>query len=222
MSSCTTPRPTTTGPNRWMHVLHVGRRAVEATAAGPASGDRTVGQLDGELRAAPPTTTPQASAWAMPSSVAPDDRQRPRRTAIWAAFHITGDHVGEEEAPVAVEDAEAPRRQHQEPDAREHDPQEGDGQVERARRENPGVRSIGERAGEQHPDHHEHGGQRASRSPSDRRRPAGRPRCRSSSSSRAYTGMNDADSTPSPSRFCSRFGIRSAALKASAAAPTPR
>ena len=45
---------------------------------------------------------------------------------------------------------------------------------------------------------------------------------RSSSSSREYTGMNDAESTPSPSRFWSRFGIRSAALKTSAVAPTPR
>jgi hypothetical protein len=29
---------------------------------------------------------------------------------------------------------------------------------------------------------------------------------RFSSISRTYTGMNDADSTPSPNRFCSRFG----------------
>src|SRR5918997_3034513 len=34
--------------------------------------------------------------------------------------------------------------------------------------------------------------------------------------------MNDADSTPSPSRFCIRFGMRSAALKASAAGLVPR
>ena len=44
----------------------------------------------------------------------------------------------------------------------------------------------------------------------------------SSSTSLAYTGMNDAERTPSPIRFCRRFGIRSAALKASATAPTPR
>ena len=34
--------------------------------------------------------------------------------------------------------------------------------------------------------------------------------------------MNEADSTPSPSRFCSRFGMRRAALNASEARPTPR
>ena len=33
--------------------------------------------------------------------------------------------------------------------------------------------------------------------------------------------MNEADSTPSPSRFCSRFGIRSAARNAPAAARQP-
>ena len=88
--------------------------------------------------------------------------------------------------------------------------------------ENPGVSSDRERPGEQHADHDEHASDARSSSPSHR---AGQPparRARSSSSSREYTGMNDADSTPSPSRFCSRFGMRSAALKASAAAPTPR
>jgi hypothetical protein len=34
--------------------------------------------------------------------------------------------------------------------------------------------------------------------------------------------MNDAESTPSPSRFWRRFGIRRAALNTSAVAPTPR
>ena len=32
----------------------------------------------------------------------------------------------------------------------------------------------------------------------------------------AYTGMNDADNAPSPNRFCSRFGMRNAAVNASA------
>ena len=36
-----------------------------------------------------------------------------------------------------------------------------------------------------------------------------------------YTGMNDADRAPSPSRFCSRLGIFKAARKASSAAPVP-
>ncbi len=38
----------------------------------------------------------------------------------------------------------------------------------------------------------------------------------------AYTGMNDADSVPSPSRLRMMFGIRSAARNASAAAPSPK
>jgi hypothetical protein len=33
--------------------------------------------------------------------------------------------------------------------------------------------------------------------------------------------MNDAESEPSPRRFCSRLGIRRAAAKASAAGPRP-
>ena len=36
------------------------------------------------------------------------------------------------------------------------------------------------------------------------------------------TGMNDADSTPSPSRFCKKFGMRSAARNAPAAGRLPR
>ena len=38
----------------------------------------------------------------------------------------------------------------------------------------------------------------------------------------AYSGMKEADRTPSPKRFCSMFGIRNAALNASAARPAPR
>ena len=58
-------------------------------------------------------------------------------------------------------------------------------------------------------------------------RPRRPPRaCAASSSpsarSRAYTGMNDAESTPSPKRFCRKFGMRNAALNASAASPSPR
>ena len=35
------------------------------------------------------------------------------------------------------------------------------------------------------------------------------------------TGMNDAESTPSPKRFCKKLGMRSAALNASAASEFP-
>jgi hypothetical protein len=34
--------------------------------------------------------------------------------------------------------------------------------------------------------------------------------------------MNDAERTPSPNRFCRKFGILNAALKASAAADVPK
>ncbi len=38
----------------------------------------------------------------------------------------------------------------------------------------------------------------------------------------AYTGMNDADSAPSPNRFCRKLGMRNAALNASASTPRPK
>jgi hypothetical protein len=38
----------------------------------------------------------------------------------------------------------------------------------------------------------------------------------------AYTGMNEAERTPSPKRFWRKFGIRKAALKASAASEVPK
>jgi hypothetical protein len=38
----------------------------------------------------------------------------------------------------------------------------------------------------------------------------------------AYTGMRDAESTPSPNRFCRKLGIRNAALNASAASDVPK
>ena len=48
---------------------------------------------------------------------------------------------------------------------------------------------------------------------SDATMPATRPAVSSSfsASSRAYTGMNEAESTPSPKRFCKTFGMRMAA-----------
>ena len=41
--------------------------------------------------------------------------------------------------------------------------------------------------------------------------------CSPRATSAAYTGMNEADSAPSPNRFCRKFGMRNAALNASAA-----
>ncbi len=38
----------------------------------------------------------------------------------------------------------------------------------------------------------------------------------------AYTGMKEADSTPSPNRFWRKLGIRNAALNASAASEVPK
>ncbi len=43
-----------------------------------------------------------------------------------------------------------------------------------------------------------------------------------SESSLLYTGINELDKDPSPKRFCSRLGIRKAAVNASAAGPRPR
>ena len=54
--------------------------------------------------------------------------------------------------------------------------------------------------------------------PATRRASSRSPRARS----RAYTGMNDAESAPSPNRFCSRFGMRNAARTASAASALPK
>jgi hypothetical protein len=45
---------------------------------------------------------------------------------------------------------------------------------------------------------------------------------RPSPRSRAYTGMKEAESTPSPKRFCRTLGMRSAAVKAPASAELPR
>src|SRR5512140_887495 len=41
-------------------------------------------------------------------------------------------------------------------------------------------------------------------------------------SSAAYTGMKDADKAPSPKRFWRKFGMRNAALNASASVPRPK
>ena len=38
----------------------------------------------------------------------------------------------------------------------------------------------------------------------------------------AYTGIKEAESTPSPNRFCRKLGMRNAALKASAASELPK
>ena len=39
---------------------------------------------------------------------------------------------------------------------------------------------------------------------------------------RAYTGIKEAERTPSPKRFCKRLGMRKAARKASAASELPK
>ena len=44
----------------------------------------------------------------------------------------------------------------------------------------------------------------------------------SRSSALAYTGMNDAESAPSPNRFCRKLVMRNAPLNASATRPAPR
>ena len=54
--------------------------------------------------------------------------------------------------------------------------------------------------------------------------PATRPASSSfpSASSFAYTGMKDAERTPSPKRFCNEFGMRSAAMNAPVAIEFPK
>ena len=58
----------------------------------------------------------------------------------------------------------------------------------------------------------------AATTPAAVRASSSRPRARNP----AYTGMNEADSTPSPKRFWRKLGIRNAALNASAASDVPK
>ena len=71
--------------------------------------------------------------------------------AIWATFHTHRRHVGQEELAVAVEHAQAPRRQHEEPDAREHDAGQLDREVVLLAVEARG-QDRGQRLGEQDAD----------------------------------------------------------------------
>ena len=66
-----------------------------------------------------PATTPQASQVVRRSASTPRAGQHQHRDLGQVPHHRRG--VGEEELPVAVEDAQAPRREHQEPGAGEED-----------------------------------------------------------------------------------------------------
>ena len=122
-----------------------------------------------------------------------------------------------------VEDGQAPRRQHEDPDAGEHDPHQRDGEVELlGSSRNPGVRTMVSGRARTMPTR-----TRTRRGGSEQAGDgtgglAGLLVVVGPSTSREYTGMNDADSTPSPSRFCIRLGMRSAARNASADTPRPR
>ena len=165
-----------------------------------------------------PTSTPQASAWAIPTSVAPHTPAATTK-AICVAFHITGETYERKKCRwllrMPVQYADSTRKAMP-------------GNMIRRRvvassscsPEKPGVITRVSGCANRIP-RATTAAMTVSRRP--RILPASRlAACRSSSSSREYTGMNDADSTPSPSRFWSRFGILSAALKTSAVAPTPR
>ena len=134
----------------------------------------------------------------------PDDRRR----------------IGEEKSPVAVQNTKAPRGEDKQPGAGKEDAHNPDRQfalvaAEAGRDPVDQVRSR----------QHTHKDKNRS---AERKQRGQRPRrcvtlCSSSSraSRAAYTGIKEAERTPSPNRFCSTLGIRKAALKASAASGIP-
>ena len=153
------------------HVLGPRSRREAQVAARPAA-------RPGAARAncsALPTTDPQASSTASRGSAA---RRRTRPAcAIIAAFQITGAEVRQQEAVVAVENAEAPRRQHEQAGAREQDAHERDRQLAllagEARRDDA-MRSRRRDDAEQH-----ERPRRPARAATPRRRRRDRPRARS-------------------------------------------
>ena len=170
------------------------------------------GPLDEHLQQAPRHTGPRrrdrqlghAAARAKHEERA-DDREVPGHRR----------RVGEEELAVAVEDAETPGRQHQEPGARKEDADQGDGEFALVARE--AGRDDRDEAGrsehaERHHTRHDEREQRADGA----RHPVGLVLLLPAPRRPAYTGMNDADRAPSPNRFWRRLGIRKAAVNASA------
>jgi hypothetical protein len=121
---------------------------------------------------------------------------------------------------VAVQDAQRPRGQHEHAGHGEDDAREQDGDLA----------LFAAEAGQEHADQHrrhDHAEQRQSAGHGEQQgedgagqRPAASVVARSSS--REYTGMNDALSVPSPSRFCSTLGMRSAPRNADAYCDVPR
>ena len=110
---------------------------------------------------------------------------------------------------------------HEQPGAREEDPDEAHGEVALLAREAVG-HEVDDQRRREHAERDEdrRSASRAGRTP--RRRRGRPPRSSPCARSRAYTGMKDAESTPSPKRFCRKFGIRVAEPKASAASDVPR
>ena len=106
---------------------------------------------------------------------------------------------------MAVEDAEAPRRQHEQTGARKQDADDRDRQLRASRPRSPGAMSATSSGVASTPSSTSVPVTSAS---SAATAPATRAACSRSSraTSAAYTGMNDADSAPSPNRFCRKFG----------------
>ena len=100
------------------------RTRPRATAAGGRPARSTVGSCTRSCSALP-ATDPHAPATARSNAADAGRRTPPAATMMRRVPHDRR-HVREEEAPVAVQHAEAPRRQHEQPDAREEDPDQAD------------------------------------------------------------------------------------------------
>ena len=116
---------------------------------------------------------------------------------------------------MAVQHAEAPRGQHEQPGARKQDAHELDGQLALVALESRRDRGNQHRRREHADDDQDRDDERQERADG-----AGHPvgvLALAARDERRVHGMNDADSAPSPNRFCRKLGMRNAALKASAA-----
>jgi hypothetical protein len=121
---------------------------------------------------------------------------------------------------MAVEDAEAPGRQHEEPRAGKQDPHQPDGDFALLPRE-PRRDDGDEPWREEDPDQHQHRGRQSEKRGDRRGDPPGLGFVARGPEPGVYR-MNEAERTPSPKRFCRKLGMRKAALNASAASEVPK
>ena len=152
-----------------------------------------------------PATEPHASRIASRSRSTPRAERQQRPDHGHVPDHRRG--IREQESAMAVQNPQAPRRHHQQPDAGKQNAHDADGELALGARESgrDDVDQVRRRSTPSSTKHRRHQSREWRRS-----RPPRAP-LRSSSSratSAAYTGMNDADSTPSPNRFCRKLGMR--------------